>query len=110
MLCTIFCAISPDADRDAVVTSIVAMEKAVQEYVPGYRLLQEPQIDDPSPATQGQTKVSIFVEVEGAGDYLPPYAGNLDIMTAAATRAGEGMARSALADGSSAVETTGAPA
>src|ERR1700754_2717918 len=91
---TIFCAVPPDADRDAIVQSIVAMEKAVQEYVPGYRLLQEPQIDDPSPATRGQTKVSIFVEVEGAGDYLPPYSGNLDIMTAAATQVGENIARS----------------
>ena len=93
---TIFCAVPPDADRDAIVRSVVAMEKAVQEYVPGYRLLQEPQVDDPSPATRGQTKVSIFVEVEGAGDYLPPYAGNLDIMTAAATRVGENIARSML--------------
>ncbi|MGY2703677.1 acetaldehyde dehydrogenase (acetylating) [Nocardioides sp. HB32] len=90
---TIFCAVPPDADRDAIVAAVVAMEKAVQEYVPGYRLLQEPQIDDPSPATRGQTKVSIFVEVEGAGDYLPPYSGNLDIMTAAATQVGENIAR-----------------
>jgi acetaldehyde dehydrogenase len=90
---TIFCAVPPDADREAIVSSIVAMEKAVQEYVPGYRLLQEPQIDDPSPATLGRTKVSIFVEVEGAGDYLPSYSGNLDIMTAAATQVGENMAR-----------------
>ena len=93
---TIFCAISPDADTDAVVQSIVAMEKAVQEYVPGYRLLQEPQIDEPSAATQGRTRVAIFVEVEGAGDYLPPYSGNLDIMTAAATQVGENIARSML--------------
>ena len=96
---TIFCAVSPDLDstaRDAIVASIFAMEKAVQEYVPGYRLLQEPQIDDPSPATRGQTKISIFVEVEGAGDYLPPYAGNLDIMTAAATQVGQHIARSIL--------------
>jgi acetaldehyde dehydrogenase len=91
---TIFCAVAPDADRDAIIASIFAMEKAVQEYVPGYRLLQEPQIDEPSPATLGQTKVSIFVEVEGAGDYLPPYSGNLDIMTAAATQVGEHIARS----------------
>ncbi|MCD4535123.1 acetaldehyde dehydrogenase (acetylating) [Nocardioides sp. cx-169] len=91
---TIYCAVAPDADRDAIVASVFAMEKAVQEYVPGYRLLQEPQIDDPSPATRGQTKVSVFVEVEGAGDYLPPYAGNLDIMTAAAARVGEAIARS----------------
>src|SRR3954449_13230358 len=90
---TIFCMVPPDADRDAIVAAVVAMEKAVQEYVPGYRLLQEPQIDDPSPATRGQTKVSIFVEVEGAGDYLPPYSGNLDIMTAAATQVGENIAR-----------------
>lgn len=93
---TIFCAVAPDADRDAIVASVVAMEKAVQEYVPGYRLLQEPQLDDPSPATRGQVKVSIFVEVEGAGDYLPPYSGNLDIMTAAAAQVGENIARSML--------------
>ena len=96
---TIYCAVAPDADRDAIIASIFAMEKAVQEYVPGYRLLQEPQIDDPSPATRGQTKVSVFVEVEGAGDFLPPYAGNLDIMTAAATQVGQNIARSILAGG-----------
>ncbi|WP_370248185.1 acetaldehyde dehydrogenase (acetylating) [Nocardioides sp.] len=94
---TIFCAVSPDADRDAILTSVFAMEKAVQEYVPGYRLLQEPQLDEPSEATRGQLKVSIFVEVEGAGDFLPPYAGNLDIMTAAATQVGQHIARSILA-------------
>ena len=87
---TIFCACHPrstSSGRDRA--SCTGMESIVQKYVPGYRLLQEPQIDDPSPATQGQLKVSIFVEVEGAGDYLPPYAGNLDIMTAAAARVGE---------------------
>lgn len=93
---TIFCAVDPDADRDAIAASVHAMVKAVQDYVPGYRLLQEPQFDDPSAATRNMTKVSIFIEVEGAGDFLPPYSGNLDIMTAAATRAGEGMARKAL--------------
>jgi acetaldehyde dehydrogenase len=95
---TIFCAVAPDADRDAIIASVFAMEKAVQEYVPGYRLLQEPQIDEPSAATLGRTKVSIFVEVEGAGDYLPPYSGNLDIMTAAATQVGENIARSISAE------------
>jgi len=90
---TIFCAVPPDVDAAAIVESVHAMVRAVQEYVPGYRLLQEPQVDDPSAATRGQTKVSIFVEVEGAGDFLPPYAGNLDIMTAAATRVGDRIAR-----------------
>ena len=91
---TIFCAVRPTPTPTRSSQSIFAMEKAVQEYVPGYRLLQEPQIDEPSAATQGQTKVSIFVEVEGAGDYLPPYSGNLDIMTAAAAQVGENIARS----------------
>jgi acetaldehyde dehydrogenase len=90
---TIFCAVPPDADRDAIIQSVFAMEQAVQEYVPGYRLLQEPQIDEPSAATQGNVKVSVFVEVEGAGDFLPPYAGNLDIMTAAAAQVGDNIAR-----------------
>jgi len=90
---TIFCAVASDADRDAISESVVRMAKQVQEYVPGYRLLQDAQFDDASPATMGMTKVSIFVEVEGAGDYLPPYAGNLDIMTAAATQVGESIAK-----------------
>src|SRR4029453_11727758 len=52
---TIFCAVPPDADRDAIMQSVVAMEKAVQEYVPGYRLLQAPQVGDPCPAPLGHT-------------------------------------------------------
>jgi len=91
---TIFCAVDPDADTDAIVESVHRMETAVQEYVPGYRLLQEPQLDGPSDFTRGMRRVSIFIEVEGAGDYLPPYAGNLDIMTAAAAQVGENIARS----------------
>jgi len=90
---TIFCAIPEDADRDAVAESIRAVAADVQGYVPGYRLLQEPQFEDPSDISGGMARVSIFVEVEGAGDFLPPYAGNLDIMTAAATKVGEEMAR-----------------
>src|SRR3954465_3591872 len=93
---TIFCAVGPEVyeeGQDAVAESVHRMVEAVQEYVPGYRLLQDPQFDPPTSYTRGQTKVSVFLEVEGAGDFLPPYSGNLDIMTAAATRAGEGMAR-----------------
>ncbi len=64
----------------------------VQTYVPGYRLLNEPQFDEPTVINGGNHLVTTFVEVEGAGDYLPPYAGNLDIMTAAATKVGEEIA------------------
>ncbi|WP_280269392.1 acetaldehyde dehydrogenase (acetylating) [Nocardia wallacei] len=86
---TIFCAIPEDADTAAITESIHRMVADIQEYVPGYRLLNEPQFDEPSVVSGGMAKVSVFVEVEGAGDFLPPYAGNLDIMTAAATRVGE---------------------
>ncbi|HEX9335324.1 MAG TPA: acetaldehyde dehydrogenase (acetylating) [Pseudonocardiaceae bacterium] len=81
---TIFCAIPSDADTAAITASIQRMVSDIADYVPGYRLLAEPQFDD--------GRVAVFVEVEGAGDFLPPYAGNLDIMTAAATRVGEQLA------------------
>jgi acetaldehyde dehydrogenase len=90
---TIFCAIGEDADRDAIAASIRDVVAEVQTYVPGYRLLNEPQFDDPSMNSGGQALVTTFIEVEGAGDYLPPYAGNLDIMTAAATKVGEEIAK-----------------
>jgi acetaldehyde dehydrogenase len=94
---TIFCAIPEDADRDAITQSIKDVVAEVQTYVPGYRLLNEPQFDEPSVVNGGNFLVTTFVEVEGAGDYLPPYAGNLDIMTAAATKVGEEMAKEAAA-------------
>lgn len=90
---TIFCQIPEDADRDAIAASINDVVARVQTYVPGYRLLNEPQFDEPSLNSGGRAVVTTFVEVEGAGDYLPPYAGNLDIMTAAATKVGEEIAR-----------------
>jgi acetaldehyde dehydrogenase len=90
---TIFCAIPEDADTDAIAESIHKREKEIQSYVPGYRLLQDPQFDPPSAINGGHARVSIFVEVEGAGDFLPPYSGNLDIMTAAATKVGEEIAK-----------------
>ncbi|MEU7907168.1 acetaldehyde dehydrogenase (acetylating) [Actinoplanes sp. NPDC049118] len=93
---TVFCAVGSEVDTGAVTDSIVAMAAAVARYVPGYRLLNEPQFDPPSAATGGMSRVAIFVEVAGAGDFLPAYAGNLDIMTAAATRVGEELARSAV--------------
>jgi acetaldehyde dehydrogenase len=90
---TIFCAIPEDADQDAITKSIKEVAAEVATYVPGYRLLNEPQFDPPSVHSGGQALVTVFVEVEGAGDYLPPYAGNLDIMTAAATKVGEEIAK-----------------
>ena len=68
----------------------------VQEYVPGYTLRAEPQYDDPREKWDGNGRVTVFIEVLGAGDYLPTYAGNLDIMTAAAARVGELVATTAL--------------
>jgi acetaldehyde dehydrogenase len=93
---TIFCAIPEDADRDAIAASIHDVVAEVQTYVPGYRLLNEPQFDEPSLNSGGRALVTTFIEVEGAGDYLPPYARNLDIMTAAATKVGEEIAKESL--------------
>ncbi|MFG2499501.1 acetaldehyde dehydrogenase (acetylating) [Streptomyces sp. NPDC048441] len=90
---TVFCAIPQDADRDAIALSIKEIAESVATYVPGYRLRTEPQFDDGSPMNGGMARVAIFLEVEGAGDFLPPYAGNLDIMTAAATKVGEEFAK-----------------
>jgi acetaldehyde dehydrogenase len=90
---TVFCAIPPDADHEAITRSIHEVVAEVATYVPGYRLLNEPQFDEPSVVNGGQHVVTTFIEVEGAGDYLPPYAGNLDIMTAAATKVGEEIAK-----------------
>ncbi|MHB8220990.1 MAG: acetaldehyde dehydrogenase (acetylating) [Acidimicrobiales bacterium] len=89
---TVFCAVTPDADFDAITESVVTMSERVRHYVPGYRLKAEPQFDAPRPEWRGLARVSILVEVEGRGDYLPSYAGNLDIMTAAAVRVGEVLA------------------
>ncbi|MFI6775927.1 acetaldehyde dehydrogenase (acetylating) [Nocardia sp. NPDC050412] len=93
---TIFCAIPEDADTDVIADSVHRMVADIQKYVPGYRVLNDPQFDPPSVVSGGMAKVSVFVEVEGAGDFLPPYAGNLDIMTAAATQVGEVMAQQIL--------------
>jgi acetaldehyde dehydrogenase len=94
--------LSEGADEDAIRASVEAMVAKVQEYVPGYRLKQQVQFErfgDNNPLTipgMGQftgIKTMILLEVEGAGDYLPPYSGNLDIMTAAAKATGELIAK-----------------
>jgi acetaldehyde dehydrogenase len=86
---TIFCSLPPEADEEKVRRSVHDMVGEVQAYVPGYRLRGEAQFDE----VEGLRRVSVFIEVEGAGDFLPPYSGNLDIMTAAAARVGDGVAR-----------------
>ncbi|MGW1432650.1 acetaldehyde dehydrogenase (acetylating) [Streptomyces sp. NPDC002431] len=100
---TVYCLVS-DCDTDRVRDAVLAMERAVQEYVPGYRLKQDVQFDrvpadDPQRnlLPEGERsgtawKVSVFLEVEGAAHYLPAYAGNLDIMTSAALRTAERIA------------------
>ncbi len=93
---TVFCAIPADADREAITASIVKMVESVQEYVPGYALRADPQFDDPRDDWGGNGRVATFLEVRGNGDYLPAYAGNLDIMTAAAARVGEQLAQAEL--------------
>ena len=88
---TIFCSLEPDADEDQITASIEEVVAQVQGYVPGYRLRVPPQFErDFTP--DGRGRVAIFIEVEGAGDFLPPYAGNLDIMTAAAAKVGNEIA------------------
>lgn len=90
--------LSEGDNRDAIRASVEEMVKSVQAYVPGYRLKQEVQFERfgsnnplmiPGYGTFEGLKTSVFLEVEGAGDYLPKYAGNLDIMTAAAQATGD---------------------
>src|SRR5699024_3278606 len=99
---TVFClATSPTGgpvDQEAVHKSIQAAVERVSEYVPGYVLKQEVQFEEVNetfvPALGrafAATKISVFLQVTGAGHYLPDYAGNLDIMTSAALRAAESM-------------------
>ncbi|CAM3690266.1 acetaldehyde dehydrogenase (acetylating) [Castellaniella denitrificans] len=78
---TVHCLTESDPDEAAITESVQRMLAEVQRYVPGYRLVNGPVFDG--------RRVSIYLEVEGLGDYLPKYSGNLDIMTASATRTAE---------------------
>ncbi|MEM8607577.1 MAG: acetaldehyde dehydrogenase (acetylating) [Myxococcota bacterium] len=93
---------SRGGDETAIAASIERTVREVQRYVPGYRLAQPVQFESfgrerplrlPGVPPMEGLKTSVFVEVEGAGDYLPPYAGNLDIMTSAALAVGEILAK-----------------
>jgi acetaldehyde/propanal dehydrogenase len=86
---TVHCLTEGEPDQAAITASVQAMIQEVQKYVPGYRLVNGPVFDG--------NRVSVFLEVEGLGDYLPKYAGNLDIMTAAAARTAEMFAEEMLA-------------
>jgi acetaldehyde/propanal dehydrogenase len=96
---TVYCTTEDQPNREALMDSVHEMIREVQKYVPGYRLKNGPVIDG--------NRVSMFLEVEGLGDYLPKYAGNLDIMTAAAARAAEMFAQEILS-GSLALEPVAA--
>lgn len=79
---TIYCLIEGDQiDEEAIKESVRQKEKEIQSYVPGYKLRQDPIVEG--------NQVTVFIEVEGAGDYLPVYSGNLDIMTASAVGVAE---------------------
>ena len=97
---TVYC-LSEDADTDAIKKSVADMVETVRGYVPGYRLKQEVQFERfghnnplkiPGLGEFSGLKSSVFLEVEGAGHYLPKYAGNLDIMTSAALKTAERLA------------------
>ncbi len=86
---TVHCLTETAPDQAAITASIHAMIHEVQKYVPGYRLVNGPVFDG--------NRVSVFLEVQGLGDFLPTYAGNLDIMTAAGARTAEMFAEELLA-------------
>ena len=95
-------ALSQGAETAAIADSVAQMVAEVQRYVPGYRLKQEVQFERfgsndrlriPGLGEFEGVKSTIFVEVEGAGQYLPKYAGNLDIMTSAALATGQRIAQ-----------------
>ena len=86
---TVHCLTQETPNQEAIIESVHAMIKEVQQYVPGYTLKNGPVFDG--------KRVSIYMEVEGLGDFLPKYAGNLDIMTAAGLRTAEMYAEEMLA-------------
>lgn len=86
---TVYCALPPEAAapgelQDSIAASIQEYVAKVQQYVPGYRLTADPQFEEARESWNGLGRVSVLIEVKGAGDFLPDYAGNLDIITSAA--------------------------
>jgi acetaldehyde dehydrogenase len=89
---TIYALPAGDFDEAAVTASVTRMAAEVQSYVPGYRLKGAPLFGEARTPDGPRRTITLLLEVEGAGDFLPPYAGNLDIMTAAAWRVGQHLA------------------
>jgi len=89
---TVYVLSEGDFDEAAVTQSIERVASEVRAYVPGYRLKGEPAYDTIKTADGLRRTITLLLEVEGAGDYLPKYAGNLDIMTASAWRVGQAFA------------------
>jgi acetaldehyde dehydrogenase len=87
---------SEDVDRTSIVESVEAMVRDVQAYVPGYKLKNEPVFEVRETPDGKRTLIAMLLEVTGAGDFLPSYAGNLDIMTASARQVGEVFAQKIL--------------
>jgi acetaldehyde dehydrogenase len=108
---TVYCLVDGDTDHRQIETDVLAMVDSVSTYTPGYRLKQRIQFETfsatnplyiPETGKFAGTRVTVLLEVAGAADYLPAYAGNLDIMTSAAKATGERIAIHA-------TETAGAP-
>ena len=91
---------SEDVDRAAIVDSVEEMVTAVQAYVPGYRLKNEPVFEVRETEDGRRALIAMLLEVTGAGDFLPSYAGNLDIMTSSARQVGEVFAQKLLSEDS----------
>jgi acetaldehyde dehydrogenase len=101
---TVYCLVPGEPDEPEIAQAVTTMVNRVREYVPGYRLRQEVQFEHfpperplklPDGVSMAGTRVTVLLEVEGAAHYLPAYAGNLDIMTAAALATAERIATTA---------------
>jgi len=111
MRSTVYCLVAGDADHQRIESDVLGMVDKVRTYIPGYRLKQRIQFEGfsiahplyiPETGKFIGTRVTILLEVAGAADYLPAYAGNLDIVTSAAKATAEGIAARA-------IETAGLP-
>lgn len=78
-------ALVDNPDMEAISKAVGRVEKELQKYVPGYKVVLGPVYEN--------GRVTTSIEVTGSGDFLPSYAGNLDIITCAAIEIAENYAR-----------------